>query len=397
MATEIKTVLNVLVRAGLYSLPVRKGNSFTCTDNIIFSYIQHLVSEPLYSMEMSEVGNISGNITVTELPFASALGVQGYTAMVTVLLVLLVPPQLFLTIITIAGLCAGKEFRKIKAQRNIMIGIGATGFTSSMIVIMFAIADYLFLHHHKEAGVVFCHGATLFYHINAGMRNILLASLSVTVFITIKHGHQKIKVTYLNIALVVMLGIVLLLGIVYFFPSAVDYSFQFDGVLCVANLRPGGCAGIGITVALVDIPPRIISIAVVIASLVFVKKHSSTLTGENRLRRAMVKFTVLLVILNIVVFVANYGALISFFILDTFHDQLVLDFTGLAILRQLIDFILPSVPAVITPLMMMAVFKPLRAAIKTLLSSCCCGDTDGEKESHLTSTNTPGTSSTQDM
>ena len=67
-----------------------------------------------------------------------------------------------------------KEFRKIKAQHNIMIGIGATGFTSSMIVIMFAIADYLFLHHHKEAGVVFCHGATLFYHIHAAMSDVFL-------------------------------------------------------------------------------------------------------------------------------------------------------------------------------------------------------------------------------
>ena len=345
---------------------------------------------------MTEVGNISGNVTATELPFASVLGVQGYTAMVTVLLVLLVPPQLFIAIITIAGLCTGKEFRKIKAQRNIMIGIGATGFASSMILIMFTIAEYLFLHHHKEAGVVFCQGGTLFYHIYAGMRNVFLATLSVTVFITIKHGHQKIKVTYLNIALIVIFLIVLLLGIVYFFPSAVDYSVQLDGVLCAANLRPGGYAGIAITLALSDIPPRIISIAVVIAILVFVKKHSSTLTGDIKLKIAMVKFTVLLVIVNFIVFVANYGAVISFFLLTDYQDQLNL--TAFAIFRQLIDFILPSVPAVINPLMMMAVFKPLRVAIKTLLFSYCCGDTDRKKEeSHITSANTPGTSSTQDV
>ena len=327
---------------------------------------------------MSEVGNISGNVTVTEIPFASVLGVQGYTAMVTVLLILFVPPQLFLSIITIAGLCAGKGFKKIKAQRNIMIGIGATGFTSSMILIMFTIAEYLFLNHHKEAGVVFCHGFSLFYYINGTMRIILLATLSVTVFITIKHGHQKIKVTYLNIALIVMFVIVLLLGIVNFFPSAVDFSFQLDGVLCVAKPRPGGYAGIGIALVLVDIPSRIISIAVVIASVVFVKKHSNTLIEDNRLKIAMVKFTVLLVIINIIVFVANYGAVIPFFFLTNNQDEL--NFTGIAILRQMINFILPSVPAVITPLMMMAVFKPLRAAIKRLLFSCCCGDTDREKK-----------------
>ena len=328
---------------------------------------------------MSAVGNISGNVT-TEFPFASVLGVQGYTAFVTVQLVLLVPPQLFLSIITIAGLCAGKEFRKIKAQRNIMIGNAVMGFVSVIHMVMFVIAEYLFLHHHKEAAVVFCHGGTLFSHINASMRNVFLATLAVTVFITIKHGHQKIKLRYLNIALVVMFVIVLLLGIVYFFPSAVDYSFPFDGVLCVANVRSGGYAAIGIAIALTGIPPRTISIAVVIASLVLVKKHSSTLTGDNRLKIAMLKFTVLLVILNIVVFVANYGALISLILFDTFQYQL--DFTGLAVYRQLIALLLPSVPAVITPLMMMAVFKPLRTAIKTLLFSCCCGDTVQEKKAH---------------
>ena len=237
---------------------------------------------------MSEVGNISGNVT-TELPFASVLGVPRYTAMVTILLVLLVPPQLFLSIIAIAGLCAGEGFKKIKAQHNIMIGNTVMGFVSIISMVMFVIAEYLFLHHHKEAGVVFCHGGALFVHINAAMRNILLATLSVTVFITVKHGHQKIKVTYLNIAIVVMFVIVLLLGIMYFFPSAMDYSFQFDGVLCVANLRPGGYAGVGIALALVNIPSRIISIVVVIASLVFMNKHSSTLIGDNRLKIAMIK------------------------------------------------------------------------------------------------------------
>ena len=334
---------------------------------------------------MSAVGNISGNVT-TELPFASVLGVQGYTAFVSVLLVLLVPPQLFLTIITIAGLCAGKEFRKIKPQRNIMIGNTVMGFVSAIRMMMFVIAEYLFLHHHKEAGVVFCHGGALFSHISAGMRNVFIATLAVTVFIMIKHGHQKIKLRYLNIALVVMFVIVLLLGIVYFFPSAVDYSSQFDGVLCVANVRPGGHASIGIALALVDIPSRIISIAVVIASLVLVKKHSSTLTGDNRLKIAMLKFTVLLVIVNIVVFVANYVALIPFLLFATFQDQL--NFTGLAVYRQLITFLLPLVPAVITPLMMMAVFKPLRAAIKTLLFSCCCGDTV-QKKAHQKSQEDP--------
>jgi hypothetical protein len=310
---------------------------------------------------MAEIGNVSGNVSIL-LPFASVLGVQGYTALVSVLLVLLVPPQLFLSTLTIAGLCTGKTFRKIKAQRNLMIGIAAMGFVSSMILLMYAIAEYLFLNHKKDTGVVFCHAATLFYQINSGMRIYLLASLSVIVLIIIRYGSEKIRMIYLNIALFVMFAVVFLLGIIYFFPSAVNFSFQLDGVLCLSNILPGGYVGIGLSLALIDIPSRLISIGVVIASVVFIKKYS--LNEDKKLKVAMVKFMVLLVILNVIVFIATYIALIPFLLLSTYQDQF--DLKGLAIFRQLTDFILPSVPAIVTPLMMIAVFRPLRVAIKRL-------------------------------
>ena len=65
---------------------------------------------------MAEVQNISGNNTVIELPFASVLGVEGYTAMVTVLLILLVPPQLFLSIITIGRTVCWEGVQKDKGS-----------------------------------------------------------------------------------------------------------------------------------------------------------------------------------------------------------------------------------------------------------------------------------------
>ena len=337
-----------------------------------------------------ESANFSANYSI-QFPFASVLGVQGYTALVSVLLVLLVPPQLFLSILTIAGLCTGKTFRKIKPQRNLMVVITAMGFVSSMIVVMYAVAEYLFLNHKKDAGVIFCHGATLFYHINLSMRNILLALLSVMVYIIIKDGHQKIKVAYLNFAVLAMFIVVCLLGLQYFFPSAVNFSFQFDGVLCLPNPSPAGYAGLGLAVALTDIPPRVVSIGVVIACLVFVKRHRKSLTEEKKLKLAMVKFTTLLVVLSIIVFVASYTALVPFLLLSTFADKL--DFASLALFRQLIDFILPCVPAIVTPLMMMAVFKPLRSAINALILRMCCKSHSAKKDIHVFPTSSdPGSS-----
>ena len=330
---------------------------------------------------MAQVLNISGN--GSESLFASVLGVQGYTALVSVLLTLLVPPQLFLSTLTIAGLCTGKTFRKIKAQRNLMISIAAMGFVSSSTVLMFAVAQYLFLHHIMQAGKIFCHGATVFYHINVAMRNYLLATLSILVFIVIRYGQHKIKLLYLHIVLGAMFTVTLLLSLPYFFPSAVDNSVQIDGVICHSNPLPPGYIGIGLAVILIDIPTRIISIGVVILSIVFLKKHSASLSDERPLKIAMVKFTGLLVILNIVMFVSTYTAFVPFLFSSSFNDGLGV--AGTAFFRQFIDFLLPSLPPIVTPLMMMAVFKPLRTAIRGLMRRLCCKSTDIEEETQATS------------
>jgi hypothetical protein len=92
---------------------------------------------------MYGLGNISENLT-TEDTLGRMIRQQSYTALYSVLLVLLVPPQLFLSILTIAGLCTGKTFRKIKAQRNLILMAGM-GFVSSVSELMLVIAEHIFL------------------------------------------------------------------------------------------------------------------------------------------------------------------------------------------------------------------------------------------------------------
>ena len=101
-------------------------------------------------MDESEIWSVSTNLTmntttVSDPPtFASILGVEGYYAVVSVLLATLVPAQLFLSVITIVGLCVGKEFKQFKLQRALMIAMVAMGFVSAISVVMFSIAKYLF-------------------------------------------------------------------------------------------------------------------------------------------------------------------------------------------------------------------------------------------------------------
>ena len=336
---------------------------------------------------MAEVGNISENVTVTELPFASVLGVQGYTAMVTVLLVLLVPPQLFLSIITIAGLCAGKEFKKVQAQRNIMITIAATGFISSTAVLCFTSASYCFLHNHTQAGVVFCHGGALFSHINFEVRNLLLVTLSVTIYIIIKHSLKQIKVKYLNIALGLMLPYVLIPGVVYVIPPAIDASLQFDGILCRYQFSPGGYVGGVASVFLIDAPARIISVAMVIATILFIRK--SEIISKKQIKVSMVKFCTLLLVMNLISWVCGWVGLGPIF---PDIDQNVLLFL---ILYN--SFPLNSILGIATPLLMICTFKPLRKSIKNMPSPFCyCWKKVVEATSVASSSNAAKTSVTSE-
>ena len=328
------------------------------------------------------------SMNVSESSFASILGVEGYLIILSVLLLVFVPVQIILNVITVAGLCTGKEFKKVRSQRNVMIFMSAMGLMSVTTVMMLAIAEYLFLHHQKSIGVIFCHAGSFFYYINLTMRNILLAVFSVTVFLIVKYGHKKVNVLYLNISLVVLVGIVLVLGIQYFIPSAVDYSSQFDGILCVARFKLGGYVGVGVAVMLTDIPCRIIFIVVIIATLAFVKKRGKMLSEDRNLKLAMVKLTVLLIILNIVVSLGNYIALVPVLVLPNVEDST--DFAAVAIFRQVKDFIFTGVSAILAPLLMIAVFKPLRTAIKMVLQRCCMIP-GGKPKATMNSTITPGT------
>ena len=336
---------------------------------------------------MAEVQNISGNVTVTELPFASILGVQGYTAMVTVLLVLLVPPQLFLSIITIAGLCAGEGFKKVQAQRNIMIAIAATGFISSTAVLCFASASYSFLNNHTQAGVVFCHGGVLFSHINFGVRHLLLVTLSVTIYIIIKHSLKQVKVKYLNIALGLMLPYVMILGVVYFIPPAIDASLQFDGVLCRYQLSPAGYAGIVAAVFLIGVPARIISVAMVIATIVFIRK--SGIINEKLIKVSMVKFCTLLLVMNLIILACEWVGLVS--IIPDIDRNVFL------FLTLYNNFPFNSILGIATPLLMICTFKPLRKSIKnTCAPFCYCLKKTVEATSVASSSNVAKTSVTSE-
>ena len=333
-------------------------------------------------MDESEIWNISTNMTmntttVSDPPtFASILGVEGYYAVVSVVLATLVPLQLFLSVITIVGLCVGKEFKQFKLQRALMIAMVAMGFVSATSVVMSSISEYLFLNHNTEVGAAFCHGGLLFICLDYVLRDVLLVFFSVLVFIVIKYGRQKVRVAYFSIALLLVVAPILIVSIMFLFPSVLNYTLPLDGVVCYPRGSVAGFASLAVLLSLTSIPPRVISVGIVIATLVFVKQHSDTLDENRKFKIAVLKFLAIVTIMN--------ALLIVKFILQFVLPPLVrVNETAYIVIAHLVYLLLPNVPAIITPLLLMVVFKPLTAAIKTLLLPSCCGNCQ-KKEARIT-------------
>ena len=329
-------------------------------------------------MTLYGLGNISENLT-TEDTLGRMIRQQSYTALNSALLVLLVPPQLFLSVFTIAGLCTGKTFRKIKAHRNLMILMVGMGFVSSVSEVMLAIAQYFFVYGHKDAGVIFCHGASWFINLNGGMRTCLLTALSVTVYIILKHGHKKIKKTHLYISLVGMLMVVFIFGIPHLVPAALNFSTPLDGAICFVNPSPAGYAIIGLAY-LVGMPVRCIMIGVIVASVIFVKKHNAMKTEHKELKIAMIKLAACLITLHVIVTIANNISFTPFIILIATSNQV--NIQGVVISKMFSLFISQSSSAFATPLVMMIVFKPLQKETKKTLFKMCCRDIDKKSNEH---------------
>ena len=126
--------------------------------------------------------NLTGNLSYgsnTEPPF---LQPEEYYALASVVLALIVPSQLFLSTITVAGLCLKRSFWKVKLELNFMIGIVALGYASVLSGLLFGLAEYLFLDHRLLAGMGVCHVAAWVTYVTYSMRDVLSTFFCIIIF-----------------------------------------------------------------------------------------------------------------------------------------------------------------------------------------------------------------------
>ena len=237
--------------------------------------------------------------STTGLPRPSVLSVEGYLTLDLISLVLISPLELILNTLVLVAFSLNKEFKRSAPQRTIHLNILVAGLVSSVAVIFIAASYAVIVTGHSSTGGILC---AIFYYLSYlgfGMNNILLVTLAVTLYIVIRCGVEKVKIVHLNVTIIIIWIIMAILPIPYFTPLY-DFSQPFDGAICIPIFQPGSYAHLITSTLLTDILARIVSVIMVIALLVYVWRN--TFSSDFRLKKAMVKFTGLLLLENFVRF-----------------------------------------------------------------------------------------------
>ena len=110
-------------------------------------------------------------------------------------------------------------------------------------------------------------------------------------------------------------------------------------------------------------PAYVIAVVMVICTVVHIKKN--TITEELTMKRAMIRFAVLLLLINFVTLFANALPAAHFVLPDLITP------TAYVILKAF-TYIFLCIPVVATPVLMMAIFKPVSKAVKEVVTCKSC-------------------------
>ena len=308
------------------------------------------------------------NETLTLQPFASILGPSGYFALYSFCLAVICPAQLFLNGLTMSALLVNPVFKSIPSQRNVLINITAVGLLTGLGFICRNIAGIMLTSGLAQAGSGMCTFVQLIYHTGILTRNLLWVTLTVVIFIVIRWGVKKVKPIPLLVAIIVLWLVTAASAIPYLTPMY-DFSNLLDGVICLAQLTPSAFIHQILITFTMGLPTHFVVLAFVIAAVVYVRR--SMQRQNNLLRLAMVKFVGLLLIVNFVILGVNLLAIVPF----AFRQSASLPV--LASINLLSTSVLLSLPGIVTPLLMVATFKPLRDSMKKILT-CRCKDVKAE-------------------
>ena len=307
--------------------------------------------------------NLSSNFTENISDIITILGPAGHIALNAVSFTVWMLPVFIFNLILIPAVILDKN--TLLAIRIVFAScLGGSTTTVGLL------AFYDIPHIAKAAGVfdVRTHdilGRICYYLlVSSGLiRSLTLSIYSVVVFLIIKKGYKKVKAWPVAVATVTVWIIIIIIAIPVVLKLAHVKPVFADGYILRTGLTSIGFILVISLIFLVEIPAKIVSITLLVAILVYVKKN--TITDGVQIKRSMIKFLVwfsivnfLTTLLNIVV--AAIGA----------NDDSGDIPLGQVLVNYFSTHSIIMVSSGCLPLILLCQFSSIRSSFKKMICSC---------------------------
>ena len=293
----------------------------------------------------------------------SSFEANSYLAVNSCALIFFVFPGLILNGLVAVALAGEVAKKQGRAQWIILLNISLAGLVTALSLGVLSTTRLFLVDNVQEGAVWLCRIGFTALHISIAIHTASLALLSVVVYIIIKHGLSKVKLPPLIASVVILWVVVVLSGFPYLTPAYQVEPFRKSIPVCDTTFTGAAYAHIGLSIVFIDIPGRLISICTIIASAVHVRR--STVTDFNPINRSLLRFSVILLSINILILLANMVGILGFVIPMGANVSVL-------VWLSLIIYIAISLPAVVVPVLMMILFKPIWFAVKGLLMCKKC-------------------------
>lgn len=305
--------------------------------------------------------NFSNSTNGTQ--FATVLGVNGYWALNLLSLLVLCPLQITLNSLVIAALSVSPQFKKMAAQRSVLLNLFTTGLVTSIALIVFnLVAVMLLAGVNKETVVELCRIGQLFAYTGILTRNILWLTFSILFFLIIKRGQQKIKKKFLIASLVVIWLVIALFAVPYLTP-AYNYTFALDGIICLPSSTPLTLVHLALSSFLFGIPTHFVMAFFTIATFVYIRKN--TITDDKQAKRATARFAAWFLVVTFTTGLVNLIGAVPYALRNDVTLEVLVGFTLFS------RYFLLTLPAFLTPVFTLIVFRPIRIAFWRIISCAC--------------------------
>ena len=294
------------------------------------------------------------------LPFASVLGPVGYLALYSLTLAVICPVQLFLNGLTMAAVLTSPVLKTVQSQRAILVQITAIGLLTATTLMFHSISGIILTSGLHESGVHLCTFTAVVLHIALGMRTLMWATLTVVTYLFVRCGIKKVKVVPLAVASVAMWIIAAATAIPYVTP-AYNFDVMLDGVICFTELTTAAIVHLAFSYT-AGLSSHLVIISFVVATIVCVKRNTMNTDSGVPQNRAMIKFAALILIVSFVTLGVNMLGFVPFAMGEAATLTIVVSF-------HLLSYnLLLSLPGIVTPLLMAAIFRPVRESMKNILT-----------------------------